>query len=1489
MSLVTSAKVWQSVFCREMSPKTQVGIYARVFDRNFYALLLALFLFLPNDLSGKALLPPCPFGGLNTDVVCDSPNSVTLTLNFNPPESLDIDGTFHVVVEEDTLGTFAYLELPIEITELPVVQGETTFVSLLVEADSSCNQIVLFADSEINCQCEISNVDAEILFCETDTTALYRINNFDFFDVANSGYSIQINEQVYPSFAYDELPLEVSGPISSDDDNELRVFDIGTGNCMTTTDVENVECAFCSIDNLEVEANDCEDGLFSLSLDFQFENISQDGFSVSVNAIEQGTFDYSDLPITFGAFTGEGETLEVTVFDEVNVGCLASSTLEVEACVTCSLSNLQVVQNDCDMGTYSLNLDFDSNETGNDGFEVSVNGLPQGVFDYADLPIDFGAFTGAATNMIEVSDIELDNCLTSESFETLACAEPCTIESIQLLNQTCLSNYREYQLDLNFNSSVSDSFDVFVHQVSTAFGRFAYSQLPVMVNDQGIFVTSSDDFGLEVKDMENIDCGSSLDIMNPIDCSSAPCVIGNIEISATEDDCLDNGTFNTLLNSDFEFDPSGNFFLTVDGGESTLFSYADLPISIPGNIGDGLTEHIIELVQFEDNTCINEQVVSPVLCPAFECSLSAVSFVAGDCQEDGFHSLIIDASVSNPGDSGFTLVLNSSEVGAFDYSDLPLELGSFLGDGQTSYTATITDNDNNDCFISANLDPVACAGAFCSISNLSAVPSDECVNGFFSVDLNFSEVGGSEEGFELSVNETFLGQFPYDVLPLPISLLGNGETDFFIEVVDSENAQCFDTIVIDTLICVAPPCIISNLDVALLECDQSGFYDVEISFDHENGSPAGFKVFLNGFTEMSFSYDDLDDNGSVFISIDSNAGNSIFLSVSDTDDPTCQASHPTDIFQDCFKECFLPETLVLNPTACDENQFVQISLSLDDGVNIPAANDSFTLLINNVPFGNFLYDDLESGLVVGELLGDGPTNYQFVIVDFLNANCTVVDDILIDCTKEDPCVIGNEEFSVQCNEDGSFMLTIGVDITGQSETGVQVEVNDQFQDFFDAVEGDIIVGPFVGTGEDFTVNIFDVEFPDNCSVFFTIPAAELDCSIVECDITDPLVDFVDPSSPCEPTGTFNVEVSFTIQNAPSDSFRVELNTGSSDNIFAYDDDMPFIIGPLVGDGTTEYGFTIVDSQDPTCSNFFNLGTVSCSDNCAINFTLTPTCEDDESLSATLLLETENVGDQGFTVLVNDLPFESQGTNTLSYETDNPLIISGLDGSGETDFVFTVFDNEFPDNCTTTLPLIINEPCISLPDVCVINILDIVALECDATSAMLEVQYESQLEVSDSFAVTVNGIFQGFFAYDDENPVVFLGPFLGDETVYTVSFSDQVDGENCQFTLDSDPLICTQGVIPTNFTVGNPFPNPMQDQNVSMNVGLPSSSELTIEAFNTAGQRLGIDVRSLPEGSHTIPINMDGYIAGLYIIRVSLLGSDGSDFVFEKKVVKATSE
>lgn len=123
--------------------------------------------------------------------------------------------------------------------------------------------------------------------------------------------------------------------------------------------------------------------------------------------------------------------------------------------------------------------------------------------------------------------------------------------------------------------------------------------------------------------------------------------------------------------------------------------------------------------------------------------------------------------------------------------------------------------------------------------------------------------------------------------------------------------------------------------------------------------------------------------------------------------------------------------------------------------------------------------------------------------------------------------------------------------------------------------------------------------------------------------------------PCTPNGVFYTEISFDHYNPASDSFFIRGNWQNYGQ-FAYGQSS-YRIGPIEANPNLQYEFVIVDAADPNCSNFTEIGSVSCNENnCNIQILWADTgrCQTDGTQGLYFGFYQENIDTNGFIVQID---------------------------------------------------------------------------------------------------------------------------------------------------------------------------------------------------------------------------------------------------------------
>ncbi|MGC6469747.1 MAG: hypothetical protein ACON4E_00570 [Flavobacteriales bacterium] len=119
--------------------------------------------------------------------------------------------------------------------------------------------------------------------------------------------------------------------------------------------------------------------------------------------------------------------------------------------------------------------------------------------------------------------------------------------------------------------------------------------------------------------------------------------------------------------------------------------------------------------------------------------------------------------------------------------------------------------------------------------------------------------------------------------------------------------------------------------------------------------------------------------------------------------------------------------------------------------------------------------------------------------------------------------------------------------------------------------------------------------PDSSTFVFDTTTFNTDqwqaCS--DCSINDLFVQ----SGECDSMGYFMATVEFEVMNAESMDFTIQGN-GNDYGEFQYGNNS-YSIGPLLGDGTTQYEFAVIDSDNMDCTGVYELGIVECTQTSSI--------------------------------------------------------------------------------------------------------------------------------------------------------------------------------------------------------------------------------------------------------------------------------------------------
>ena len=800
--------------------------------------------------------------------------------------------------------------------------------------------------------------------------------------------------------------VSFSGPIYS---LIIGGTELGLDNICFT---EGVEPA-CTITHVTPTQLPCsENGSFNLSVDYNGINTG-DMVNILVNNTSFGPFSANQAPYTVGPFTGDGTTLVVEVSDAGNSGCSKSQAIVPEICennTPCEISNLTARAVDC-AGDYLFDalIDFDRNSSPSEQFEVTVNGVSYGTFHYTLFPVKLTlSGAGPFVNNVLVCDASDSNCCINTSFNGFECPPACNMSALTTEIQECDNGMFNVLVGLQ-GSGFSNEMYVTLNDEEYGEVVFPTSSFPITVGPlTGDGVTS---YRVDIFDVGDFSCANEVTIA-PILCEiTPPCNISDLTVSTTQ--CNGINEYGAVINFNITSSPSEQFIVKIDG--TTIGSYPanSFPLTLNNLPSNGLQNSILTVSDASDLTCSLETSFQRLDCrPA--CSIDELTVTPMACNPNDQFMIQVNLSGTTL-DNPINVLVNGQMVEQYNPSDFPIMVGPYLGDGNTVYNISVADSQLPNCSNSRSITAPQCEPIpVCDFTNLTVANNGCSGDNLQSITLNFDYTEVNSGVFVLRIGNNVHGQYGYNSLPLTLTDIptaGNGTTT--IEVSDSESLDCTLAGNFATLNCaVAPDCVISGLEVEVVECTGEDTYSLSVDFTHANAG-TDFTITLGSTMIGPINYNNLP---LTINNVVNTANLQQSITVCDNENPDC-CQTLSYMETDCSVSLCNISQVTSERMDCSEGMFM-VKL---DAEFINPGNAGFKVFGNTIDYGNFAYTDLP--ITLGPFEGDGNKIYEFVLTDLEDSNCsnfTTVD--AYDCTNE--CQMGDLQFEVgDCQSDGMVPVT----------------------------------------------------------------------------------------------------------------------------------------------------------------------------------------------------------------------------------------------------------------------------------------------------------------------------------------------------------------------------------------------------------------------------------------------------------------------------------
>lgn len=712
-----------------------------------------------------------------------------------------------------------------------------------------------------------------------------------------------------------------------------------------------------------------------------------------------------------------------------------------------------------------------------------------------------------------------------------------------------------------------------------------------------------------------------------------------------------------------------------------------------------------------------------------QCSLTNISIIQNDCNDNMTADLVMDFDAENGGDLGFQVLANGTNFGIFQYDQLPITIPNVPGDCTTEYDFIIRDIMDPTCGAFLDFGSVCCTECMVSITDFSV--SDCQADATFNVDIVVDTNMGAGSIFTIVQDGMVIDSV--NAINDTIRLDGYSASEPGLIRYDICLPDCC------TRLEFLNPCecSISSIITQIVDCDaEDSLYFATIDFEHiltTDSFQLGFSANgQNNFLGIH-AYDDLpvtvgpidfgDDNRELFIV--------------DLDDFFCFSPAHLGVVNDCNINCQISNVFAESFDCADGTYFMDVEFDIED-----ISGFAFDVIVDGQLINTFNYG--EQSYTVGPIpqnCNDAPV---VVIQDALDSLCNdffIFNDPI--CCGGEPCLLNFFSITAGCLD--SNLTEINIDLVGSViPPGADISVELLGESFgpFMADAGDIEFSfPSPINGE-YPIRIFVVDEP-NCAIETTV---ELLCADNSCDFEIAEINLLDCANE-----EYLLEIFIGAPYDMATAYNFMVN-GTTFGTFPYDSTI--VVGPFPADCVSSNSFEYVDSQLENCGENFSFTPPICCD-CEINaITLSDVmCTDEGAISSFIFdLETQSSSDS-FEIIIDSI-----FVGTFEY-VDLPIL---LEGNFNSSFFIEIYDLG---SAMCTFSDFIDTECENVPpEVCMISDVTVEVLRCDTSSFDISLDFQFD-NVTDEFIVSF-GADSLLFSYNDL-PVTITGLDVGNEIIISI--------------------------------------------------------------------------------------------------------------------------
>ena len=394
---------------------------------------------------------------------------------------------------------------------------ETLYEFAVVDIEDAECRTVIHLPEPICCTkpCSLTEMRFEV-DCNDDNLLQYVYLILNHSGTSDS-FDLQINDKLIGRYAYSQLPLKLPANLFTQVRNKFLVRDSQKHDCAVDKILE-ISCnlSACGFKELTMIPGDCQDGLYYLKVAFVNPNHGNQGFSIKIDGVSFGSFDYGKDYYSVGPIDGNCQhTRNVVIRDNQYESCVIEKSYGPVCCEGCAITNLSVKASECNEdGLFYAIIKFDSNAKGKAPIIVKVNDaivdtilVNKDVYEIGPLEPNCDV---AHKFLLYVP--EHPDCIEDIRLPEPKCCDKCDINSPRITLSPCVDG--KFDLSLNFtHNNTSGSFKVKVN--GKIITPLYYTDLPVVIH-----LEANQVYNIGVQDNEKGDC-TLLFSLPEVDCTTA--------------------------------------------------------------------------------------------------------------------------------------------------------------------------------------------------------------------------------------------------------------------------------------------------------------------------------------------------------------------------------------------------------------------------------------------------------------------------------------------------------------------------------------------------------------------------------------------------------------------------------------------------------------------------------------------------------------------------------------------------------------------------------------------------------------------------------------------------------------------------------------------------------------------------------------------------------------------------------------------------------